>query len=823
MLSLRTQARVEKAQQDYHAAREAAIAQFSQRGRVESLWRALSKAADSLLGHALGKKPFALVAVGGYGRRELFPFSDIDVMLLLPEGADASAAEAIIRQLYALCPGISHATRTVTEALAAAEGEHTIAASLLSARFVAGERRLFRAFEQRFTREVLGRERLAFVAAKLSEREARHSKWGDSRFMLEPHIKEGKGALRDLQTLEWISHYCFGTPHAAALLTAVEWKQFRALYHFLATVRAHMHVLRGRAEERLTFDLHTELAARMKFPGRTPQQKAESMMRRYFDVARETGALTRIFCAALDAEKLRALPAVAALPAPPPLAEGFTLVDGRLTFDAPEKLAAQPARSVTLFAEAAAHYLALHPAAYVALARALPTLTRALRFEGAAQQEFLRRILCGSEPELHLRRMNEAGVLGALIPEFEHARGMMQYDGYHTYTVDEHSLVAIGNFTALAAGSWEEAMPIASRVVREITDPTPLLVALLCHDLAKGTGGNHSEKGGAVVVAVGTRMGLTAAQLTLARWLVESQELLSETAFKRDLDDPATLADFITRVQSPERLRLLLLLTVCDVKAVGPTIWNGWKGALLRDLFTRAMAAMGVASTLGAATEDATREVYTRWQQAPTQAALAITHDRFRAISEIACATAATPTALRDLAGVLAYLGASIVSARVRVSDDGAALLVVGIQDITGNSFAEEAHRLARLPALLIEAARGALNLTRELPKRRRLPRGQRVGITPAVFIDNHISAEATVVEVNARDRIGLLYDILGGFEACQLRVISAQLATYGDKAVDVFYVRDTYGHKLTHSSKREALTRALLAVCAEDRQAGAA
>ena len=817
----------------YTQAREKACAEFTENSRIEPLWRALTDAADELLQEALPmQSEYTLVAVGGYGRGELFPYSDIDLLVLVPDGASEEMRQqtvSLLHQLWERHGGISHAVRSIGETVEAARNDHTIAAALLDARYVAGNRAAFRALTKHLRDEIWGQDAALFTIAKLAEHDARHAKWGESRFRLEPNVKEGKGGLRDLQTLYWIALYCYGALKKCPLLTVAEWREYHQAYKFFAVVRAHMHLLRGRADERLTFDLHTQIAARLHFRGPAVQQKAERMMRRYFQFARTTGALTRIFCAGLEQQQLRPSPLMLNHPVlERPLPEGFAIRGGRLDFATDTVLSEQPAATVALFAVASDYGLTIHPDAYLAIDRAMPVISRRLMFEGTANEHLLQLMLRSKTPEIHLKRMNEAGILGALIPEFERVTGMMQYDGYHTYTVDEHSITAVGNLAAIEQGGWREELPLATQIAREISDRAALYVAMLCHDLAKGTGGAHAEKGEAMVTRIAMRFGLSASQVALAAWLVKHQELLTETAFKRDLDDAHTLTDFVALVQSPERLRLLLLLTVSDVKAVGPSIWNGWKGALMRSLYARAMALMGVtpeATLVPVLLLDrlghAARHVYGKWQETPLMPAVVVTHDRFQAISEITCCTAATDDCFRMLAGVLAYLGASIVSARIALLEGDAALMTVGIQDIAGNSFADEDERLAGLEALLARAAKGAIDFVRELPKRRKLSRGREVAIMPAVFVDNGLSAEATVIEVNARDRIGLFYDILGALDHCRLQLVSAQLATYGTKAVDVFYVKNAYGHKILHPAKLAEIERHLLAVCAGTAQDG--
>ncbi len=810
--------RVAKGMAEYVAVRETAVAAFAQSARIQPLWHALTDATDRLLKAAAGKD-ITLLAVGGYGRRELFPYSDIDVLVLVPEDGDASASEAVIvllQQLWDLNIPVSHAVRGLKATIAAAGADHTIATALMDMRHVAGDRRHYVALKQALKRNVFGSNKRAFIDAKLIERDKRHEKWGDSRFLLEPHIKDGKGGLRDLQTLTWLARYCYSVSKAAdlvrpELLTDDERTHYREAYLFFSTVRAFVHILRGRADERLTFDLQNEIAARLKFTGVSNEARAEQFMQRYFSFTRHVGSLTRVFCAQLEEENLRG---ASSLLVPEALSHGLPeylmLDNGRLNFSPRANLAKQPQQMIGLFDVTLQRGLDIHPQAHLKLTRALPKHGKKLPENNEANALFLSILLSEKSPEIILKRMNEMDVLAALIPEFVGISGQMQYDGYHTFTVDEHTLVAVGNLAAIEAGLWAEQFPLSTRVAKEISDRAPLYLAMLCHDIAKGMGGGHAGKGEDITKRVAKRLGLSKAQGELAAWLVAHHLVLSETAFKRDLDDPKTIGDFVARVQSPERLRLLLLVTVADIKAVGPTIWNGWKGALMRDLFTRAMAAMGVGDTAQKSEQPPeVGEVLTAWRLAPEKPAILVRHDTFRAVTELTCCIEYQPQLFRVLAGVMAWIGASIVSARIMVMEDGIAVASIGIQDVNGNAFNEE-ERLKTLPKLLKEGMAGKLDFGGELPRRRLLPRGREVAIHPAVFVDNQVSAQSSVIEVNAKDRLGLLYDILGALDACQLTVMTAHIATYGQKAIDVFYVKDAYGLKVTHPAKLAEIQKTL-------------
>ncbi|MFZ4541459.1 MAG: [protein-PII] uridylyltransferase [Rickettsiales bacterium] len=841
----------------YREQRDAALTQFAGSSRIQLLWRNLTKATDALLAQVAAGAEVTLVAVGGYGRSELFPFSDVDVLVLVPKASASvdSAVAMVLQQLWDMQIPVSHATRTLEESIEAARQDSSITAALMDARYISGNRAAYQQLKKRLRADVFGQNPREFVAAKLSERDHRHGKWGDSRFMLEPNIKEGKGGLRDLHTLTWLARYCYQVSKASELvreelLSEQEWKHYREAYLFFSCVRAHMHLARGRADERLTFDLQAGIATALNFPGKTAQERAEKFMLRYFQYAREVGTLTRIFCAVLEDENLR-MP-FAPFAQSQPLGDAFTLEGGRLQFAAQVLLTAQPVLMVELFHIAQQFGLDIHPRAQLSIARALPLVSRQLPFEGRANQLFLKILLSDKAPEITLRRMNEMGVLGALVPEFGRITGMMQYDGYHTYTVDEHTLVAVGNLTTIESGEWQKDMPLATMLAEEVGDRAPLYLAMLCHDLAKGSGGGHAEKGEAIVARIATRLGLSATQSELAGWLVKQHLMLSETAFKRDLDDAKTIADFVSVVQSPERLRLLLLVTVADIKAVGPSIWNRWKGRLMRDLYHRAMVLMGVGfdDVAPQATiqqvllkevlpdiRDAAQQfmdgqlpsswwyrpreeqiacitAYARWQKMPEAPALVITHDAYRAVSEITCCITHAPGLFRDLAGVMAWIGASIVSARSMVLPSGVMIANLGVQTVEETSFANEPKRLEPVAELIAKAVAGTLDFASELPKRRVLSRGREVSVAPSVFIDNQVSATASVVEVNARDRLGLLYDILGAFAQCNVQVMTAHIATYGKKAVDVFYVKDAYGIKIIHWRKLAELQKALQTAC---------
>src|SRR5690242_14129838 len=540
----------------------------------------------------------AIVATGGCGRGEMAPFSDVDLLFLLPYKQTPHTEQVIEFLLYLLWDlglKVGQAVRSVADCLRYAKADLTIRTALLEARYIWGERALYDELKQRFDTEILRGTAAQFVEAKLAERDARHRRVGDSRYQLEPNVKEGKGGLRDLHTLFWIAKYAYRIDDVVKLvelgmLSAEESRRFERAQDFLWTVRCHLHYLAGRADERLTFDLQAEIGRRMGYTDHAGSRGVERFMKHYFLVAKDVGDLTRIFCAILeiDQKKKRRLSWLR-WGAGRRRLEGFVLDGERLTIPSEDRSRANPAGLIRLFRVAQEQDIDTHPRALRAASRSLRLVDAKLRENPEANRLFLEILTSPKDPEKSLRRMNEAGVFGRFIPDFGRVVAQMQYDMYHVYTTDEHTLFAIGILHKLASGALKEDLPLATQLMETIVSRRALYLAALLHDIAKGRGGDHSVLGEKIALKLGPRLGLSAEETETVAWLVRWHLLMSNTAFKRDIGDQQTLAGFVERVQSPERLKLLLVLTVADIRAVGPKVWNGWKAALLRELYHRAI------------------------------------------------------------------------------------------------------------------------------------------------------------------------------------------------------------------------------------------
>ena len=807
----------------------------------------------------------AVAATGGYGRQEMAPHSDIDLMFLLPYKQTAHGEQLVEYMLYALWDlglKVGHATRSVEESVRLAGEDHTIRTALLEARFVWGDEEVFRRFKTRFDEDVAAGSGPDFVDAKLAERDRRHERMGDARYVLEPNIKEGKGGLRDLQTLLWIAKYLYRVDDvrdlvAKGVLTADDARRFAKAQNFLWTVRCHLHYLAGRPEDRLTYDVQGEIGGRMGYTDRAGLRGVERFMKHYFLVAKDVGDLTRILCAVLEEQqkKRRSRFRLPAFPLFRPAVEGFRVDGGRLTVEGADAFAKDPVKLLRLFAEAERHGLDIHPEALRLATQSLNLVDSKMRGDARASRLFMEILTGRKDPEKALRRLNEAGIFGRFIPDFGRVVAQMQYDMYHVYTVDEHTIRAIGILHGIETGALKDDHPVATSVIGEVQSRQALYLAVLLHDIAKGRDGDHSEIGARIARKLGPRLGLSDWETETVSWLVLYHLMMSRTAFKRDIDDPKTVSDFVAAVQSPERLRLLLCLTVADIRAVGPGVWNGWKAGLLRELYYRTLEEM-TGDLPGArrharveGAKAALRERLADWDAVDIEAHVARgypdywlsfdaetlashahmireaerrglrTHietkvDSYHDVTEILVYSVDHPGLFAEIAGAMALGGASIVDAKIVTLANGMALDTFSIQDSAGGAFGGR-DRLAKLSRRIEDALAGKLSPAQELARARRQAPPSRTGVfrvAPRVLIDNKASIGRTVIEVNGRDRLGFLHDITAALTALGLQIASAHVSTYGERAVDVFYVKDAHGLKVEQEDRVEAIRAKLLA-----------
>ncbi|HET9354332.1 MAG TPA: [protein-PII] uridylyltransferase [Sphingomicrobium sp.] len=803
----------------------------------------------------------SIVGLGGTGRGELAPYSDLDLMFLVPERGSPwceQVIETLLYMLWDLKLKVGQSVRTPNQMIAAARDDMTVRTALLEARWVWGDEELHDEAMARFRSEIVAGTARDYVAAKLAERDARHQRMGDSRYVVEPNVKDGKGGLRDLHALYWIGQYVFGVKRPAelvdkALFSAAEYRRFERAERFFWSVRCHLHLIAGRAEERLGFDMQRQIAEAMRYADRPGKSAVERFMQFYFLNAKAVGDLTGLFLAQLDqqmGDKGRRF-ALPTFKRRPKHLHGFTIDRGRLSIPNDGWFGGDPSRLIELFVLAAREGMEIHPNAMRAATRD-SRLVDQVRENPRANSLFLDLLTARDKPDVALRWMNETGVFGRFVPDFGRVVAQMQFDMYHHYTVDEHSIRAIGLLSRIERGELAEDHPLSTALFKQIESRRVLYVAVLLHDIAKGRGGDHSVLGAEVAMNLCPRFGLDEAETETVAWLVRYHLLLSNTAFRRDLADPKTVEDFVHTVQSPERLRLLLMLTVVDIRAVGPGTWNDWKRQLLRTLFDAAEERL----RLGHKQRGRHEQVEARqqqlagslpwkasairaharrlpdsywiaeppeWQHANAlQVAAAEAHfgdaepsvvtapDPVSGMTRVSVFAPDRPGLFFRIAAALSGAGASIVDARIHTTRDGMALDNLLVTDSRGKAY--EDSRLRKRLATAVDKALRA-DAEPSLPAMDKLPSRQQVfRVAPRVLVSDKASSRTTVVEVNARDRPGLLARLAHIIHNAGHELHSAHIATYGERAVDVFYLTGTDGKKLSEAAG-QALRAQLLSV----------
>jgi len=807
----------------------------------------------------------AVVAVGGTGRGEMAPYSDVDLLFLTPYRQTTwgeSLIESMLYILWDLKLKIGQAVRRIDDCIRLAGSDMTIRTSLLETRFICGDREPFDNLNRRLWRELFLRTGHQFVEAKLAEREEGHGRHGGSRYLQEPNIKESKGGLRDLQSLHWISKYLYRTRTAWDLVeqgvfSRDEVRCFAHAAKFIWAVRCHLHDLSGRAQEHLTFDRQVEIAARMGYTDHDGRLGVEHFMHDYFRCAKDIGDLSRIFSAALEVKHAKAPPRLSALlralsfrSVTVDESQPFVVHDGRLSVRDAKLFDKDPVNMLRLFHEAARLDAHIHPEALRLVTQNRDLIDDSVRTNPAAIAVFLDMLLDRDNGEWLLRRMNETGVLGCFIPEFGRVVAMMQFNMYHRYTVDEHTIQTIGTLNQIEKLEASEEHPVATEIIKGGIDRRVLYMALLMHDLGKGSARDHSEYGGEIAAQVCPRLGYDQAETEMVIWLVQHHLLMSDVAQKRDIADPRTVRDFANIVQSPTRLRLLLVMTVCDIRGVGPGIWNNWKAQLLRKLYwdTRDLLIGGSEEASRAARVDEARLALAgrllEWPQDDRVAELkrhyqpywlGLDTDTQKIFAELgrvhrgpaefgsrflpdeshdatkACLYMADhPGIFSRMAGAFAMAGASVVDARTYTSADGMACSTFWIQDRDGHPFEES--RQPRLKRTIERALKGEVIVRDALNERRRAkPRELPFTVPPRIVFDNNASELHTVIEVNARDRLGLLHVLARTLTGLNINIVTAIITTYGEHAVDVFYVKDLFGHKIRSVPKLAQIERRLI------------
>ena len=792
----------------------------------------------------------SLCAVGGYGRGEMAPESDVDLLFLIADKKGSPYTEQVteymLYMLWDLGLKVGHATRTVEQSISLAKDDQTILTSLLDLRYLRGDEALANELYIKFRKTITKGKGRAYIAAKLAERDRRHDREGNSRYVIEPNIKEGKGGLRDLHVLYWIARFIDkegrinDAQHSQnyvdmGLFDKVAATRFVHAADFLWRARIWLHYISGRPTESLSFDKQTVLARKMGYASGLIEVAVEKFMREYFTNAREVGALTRIACAKLEAEKAILLPKGLDVFLPNSRRNikntDFVLDHGRLMFSDPLKIREKPSVILQLFETAGRRNLDIHPDAFSAIDFRRNLIDSEFRKSPKNSKIFQKILLGAKAPYATLKAMNEAGVLGRYLIEFGGIVARTQFNMHHAYTVDEHTLRLVDNFHNILSGIMQKDHPVSTGIVASFTEEQKLILYLTCllHDTGKGQGDQCIE-GAQLGRRACRRLGVNQNVTDTVAWLIRRHLDMSETAQRRDISDPETIAEFAALVGSQDRLDMLTVLTTVDIRAVGPGIWNDWKGVLLRNLYqstssyldghkelapvSRAFAAqeqlreklspemaarvapitdeLGTNYWLSFNMADLVRHVrfFDQSLEAGHDTAVQTRRDRPNDITELWVMTRDRSGLFADLTRAVSASGASIIGARLHTGANGRVMNVFYLQNPDGHAFGRQSdHALETLRRRTRKAAEGEID-SLKIPKAIKSRRATAIPVRAKVRYSDAASGGSTIIEMEARDRPGLLCHLAEVLRDEDIDVLSAHIEVVGEKAIDVFYVR---------------------------------
>ncbi|MFI5375997.1 MAG: [protein-PII] uridylyltransferase [Candidatus Rokuibacteriota bacterium] len=818
-------------------------------------------AVDDARREGLTPTPLVLVALGGYGRGELHPLSDLDLMLIYDGEMGPYVQRATQGLLYALWDlglQVGHALRSLPDCLAMARTDFPSRTSMQQARFLVGDRRLFNRFRKVLAENVYQKDFAQFLETTMTERDQRYRKFGGSPYMGEPNVKESAGGLRDIHTAMWLASTKFGTRTLRELadkrlITAREQKAADEALTFLWRVRNELHFLSGHKNDVLSRDIQPQIAKNFGYTADELSLGVEKFMRDYYLHARVIHRVSRRLIARCR-ETLSRRASVQRRLRQEALADGLIVIDERLHLAQPDGRAFRedPLRLLKVFWHS--HQLGFELGIDVerAIEDSLDLIDDAFRASAEARDLFLGICRTWGRAAQTFREMHELGVLGRYLPEWGALTCLVQYDVYHKFSADQHSLIAVQNLEALAPGQSADSEGNA-QVVSELERPGLLMLGMLLHDIGKGRGHGHVAKGIPLIETLTARMGLEAEDADKVIFLVAHHLTMSHIAQRRDIDDPKTVESLALVCRTPERLRMLYLLTCADMRAVGPGVMTGWQAQILWDLYARALAHL-----TGGQRERPTREAVAQRvieamrgevPRTTLAAHLAMLSERYLATtspqriaahlrlldrlaeegvlatelfhhpdlgsSELVVATRDVPGLFSLIAGSLAAQGINILSAQIHTRADGIVIDTFQVNDPFGEAVTEEARWRRTLEALR-RVLRGEVSVEELLARRRAVhPGAEGVAGPPKISLDNQLSDSHTVLEVKCPDRVGLLYVITRTLSAHGLDIASARIATEIDQAYDTFYLTDRQGRRLEDEAAmarvRESLEDALL------------
>jgi [protein-PII] uridylyltransferase len=799
-----------------------------------------------------GREQITLVATGGYGRGELNPHSDIDIMFL-HNGKDSRRVEDIAQKilyfLWDMRLDVGYSVRTINDCVEMANSDMTVKTALLDTRYICGNKTLLKDLQKTVLTQIMTKGSDAFIRQKVSELELRREKYGSSVYLLEPNIKEGDGGLRDLQTALWIAKVRFKVAEPRELvmkgvLAEQELETYQGLLSYLWRIRNELHYLAGRRNDQLTFSDQSKVAAFLGYADQGDQLGVEDFLRDYYLHATRVEQFWSLMvskCLFREDASRKILGYLVRRP----IGDGFYVIKGELTIPDENAFIENPLLLMKLFEYAQKHDVEINMHAQNLVRRNLHLVNDKFRRNREVNQSFFAILRSNKKVGTTLKKMHYLGFLIRFIPEFERIYCKAQHDLYHMYTVDVHSLFAVKEIVRLANGQHRETQPLLTKLAGEVAKRELLLLAVLLHDIGKGEGGNHSEKGAEMMPTIARRLGLSKEDSERLEFLVRNHLLFAHIAQRRDLHDEKMIIQFARQMGTSETLKMLYLLTYADLKAVGPEIWTDWKAMLMEELYEKTFAVLergdfkyevgsdrlkkirkSVLELLesefpAAVVKEELKALSNRNLLSNTPAVIAeeirlllalgdspllsrVQHAADGSYSNVTICTLDIPGLFSMITGVMAANGMNILGAQIHTSSNGKVLDVLQVNSPQGFIFTDPA-RWERMEKDLLQVIQGKVQVQTLVEKRRRpnvLIEKEKPRFPTVIEIDNEVSDDYTVIDIYTHDKVGLLYCISSTLTRLGLYIGIAKISTKIDQVADVFYVKDIFGQKLTSAEK---------------------